>query len=265
MIPIKKQKEPRGLRNAKRSNKDLKYENESKTGFSQYEKYKEAFLELRTYILEEQGKICCYCQKKIPVVKNENGINLMKTEHFIPKGSKNPNISKKDKEERNSLQLEYSNLLASCMGNSDKKGLNFKDHCDSSKGDKRLKKLPNPVTIRQTNYDQYLKYKVREKQEYVDVIAPNDENEDLKSDIKMLNLNEQNLKIKRFSVWKGLWRAVYNQRKKRLNVSILISILEDYDFTKITEPSNRELNEFCGFITQWFENRFKDELIQARK
>jgi uncharacterized protein (TIGR02646 family) len=256
MIPVKKQHEPRGLRNAKRNNTNLEYENKSKTGFSQDKQYEDDFFKLRTSLLDEQGKICCYCQKKIPTVKNEYGNPLMKTEHFIPKNGKEADTS---------LQLEYSNLLASCKGNSDKKGVKFKDHCDSSKGHKRLKILPNPAEIRQVNCNHFFKYKVRLRQEYVVVIAPNNENEDLKSDIELLNLNEQNLRIERFSVWKGLWRVVYNERKNKLNISKLINILDDHDFTKTIEPSKRDFKEFCGFIIQWFENRFKDELAQARK
>lgn len=256
MIPIRKQHEPRGLRNAKRNDESLDYENEKKTGFSQKEEHKEAFLELRKSLLEEQGKICCYCQGRIKSVLNENDVPLMKTEHFIPK---------KGNEADPSLQLEYSNLLASCKGNTDKKGAEFKNHCDSSKGHKRLKVLPNPAEIRQSNYNRFLMYKVRERQEQVEVTVADNDSIDLKADIKLLNLNEQNLKIRRFAIWKGLWRIAYNKRRQKPNISRIIKILDDHDFTKTIEPSKRDFNEFCGFVTQWFEKRFNDELIQARK
>jgi len=249
LIPIKKQAAPYTFRKAKRDNDKLTYES-----LSENEEHQKAFLDLRKAILEEQGYLCCYCQGKIEDVLNENGTPLMKTEHFIPK---------KGKEADDSLQLVYNNLLASCKGNSDKKGKGFKNHCDSSKGQKRLKLLPNPTKIRQANYSQFLRYKERGKLGYVDVIAPNAENEDLKSDIKLLNLNEQNLRTRRYAVWKGIWNITY--KKGKLNTTRLLTILEDYDFTKNIEPSKRNFEEFCGFITQWYEKRFKDELEKVRK
>jgi len=249
LIPIKKQTAPHSFRKAKRNNSDLTYKE-----FSEDEQYKDSFLELRKSLLKEQGYVCCYCQSKLTEVQNENGIPLMKTEHFIPKRGREADAS---------LQMEYSNLLGSCRGNSDKKGKKFKNHCDSSKGQKRLKVLSNPAAFRQVNYNQFLRYKERGRLGYVEVIVPNDENEDIKSDIQLLNLNEQNLKTRRYAVWKGIWNVVY--KKEKLNAARLIAILEDYDFRKVVEPSKPDFKEFCGFITQWFEKRFKDELAKARK
>lgn len=253
MIPIKKQAEPRGLKNAKRTNKNLTYQE-----FSEEQKYKEAFFELRKYLLEEQGKICCYCQRKIPSVLDRTGVNLMKTEHFIPKKGVEKDVSK---------ELEYGNLLAACLGNSHQKGNQFRDHCDSSKGNRRLSALPNPAKIRQSGYRHLLRYKVREKLDRVDLIAYGSLNNSLKTgiknDIKLLNLNEQKLRNKRYQVWRGLWRVVY--KRGRINMKRLLAILGDYNYTNNATPTDRNFKEFCGFITQWFEHRFRDELERARK
>jgi hypothetical protein len=177
----------------------------------------------------------------------------MKTEHFIPKSGEEADTSK---------QLRYNNLLAACRGNNDTSEL--KNRCDSSKGKVRLKVLPNPAEIRQPNYNHLFRYKERNRSGYVDVIPVDKNNEELKKDIEIrLNLNEQNLRTKRYAVWKGIWNIVY--RRDRLNTHRLIAILDDHDFTKTIEPSKRDFKEFCGFITQWFESRFKDELEKARK
>lgn len=247
MIPIKKQSEPLEFKNAKRKDVDLTYK-----AFSEEKDFKKAFDKLRFFLLQEQGYLCCYCQQKIKTVKDEKtGKPLMKTEHFIPKKGAEKDVTK---------QLDYKNLLAACLGNQDSKKKNY---CDTSKGYKRLKVLPNPAEVLQRDFNNYLKYKVRERVGYVEVKPSMINNDDLKSDIKLLNLNEQNLKTRRFATWKGLWRVVYKNNK--INIKRLAIILEDYDYRTVVEPSKRDFNEFCGFIIQWFEGRFKDELQKVKK
>ena len=224
------------------------YPNLTYIQFSEESIFSTSFDELRQYLLEEQGGICCYCQKKIKVVKDKmTGKPLMKTEHFTPKKGKNKDTMK---------QLNYNNLLAACLGNSDSDN---KNHCDSSKSDERLIVLPNPAEIRQLNFDAFLKYKVREQEGEVVVIAANFKNQDLKDDIdKRLNLNEQNLRNQRFAVWKGIWRIV--KKNDKIDIRQVQEILEKYNYTQTVEPSKRDFKEFCGFITQWYGQHFKNEL-----
>ena len=190
----------------------------------------------------------CYCQKKILYVKDEvTGKDLMKSEHFIPK---------KGEEKDESKQLDYENLLGACLGNQDSKE---KNHCDSCKGHTRLKVLPNPAKIRQTNFDTFLKYKVKLEEVEVIVIAADSTNQELKDDInKRLNLNEQNLKNRRFAVWKAIWRKV--NKTGKIDIRQVKDILVLYNYDNTLDPSKRDFKEFCGFIVQWYWYHFKDEL-----
>ncbi len=78
-----------------------------------YENYLEK-ADLRVSLLQEQGYICCYCNRRITA-------RGMKIEHWKPR-----NLYP-------SLQLEYANLLASCLGGEGNP--RHLQHCDSHKGD----------------------------------------------------------------------------------------------------------------------------------
>ncbi len=236
MIPIKKLSAPVQFRQIIKENPNLTYKQ-----FSEEEAYKREFDQLRVTLLKEQCFICCYCQNKV-VLYNQNRVVQMKTEHFIPK-----NGAEKDE----TLQLDYNNLLACCLGNQDS---NKENHCDSSKKDKRLKVLPNPAALRQDNFDYFLKYKVREKLEQVDVIAAF-QDIDLQKDINItLNLNEQRLREKRFFAWKSVWSRIH--KKGKADIKLLKEILDDFDFN-VKKVENKP---FCGFIMSWYKERFKTEL-----
>ena len=64
-------------------------------------------------LLEEQGYICCYCEREL----KENDYHI---EHFRPK----------DRTLFPELQLDYSNLLCSCQRNNQRK---TPLHCGNSK------------------------------------------------------------------------------------------------------------------------------------
>ena len=99
--------------------------------------------ELRGSLLHEQGHICCYCMRRIPEIANEDtGFMIgMKVEHF------------KSQEQFPFLQLSYSNLFGSCMGNEGKpKKIQT---CDTRKGNSEL--AINPVAI-SPNCELLIKY-----------------------------------------------------------------------------------------------------------
>jgi uncharacterized protein (TIGR02646 family) len=83
--------------------------------------------DLRTCLVQEQRGLCCYCMAPI---RPERG--AMKVEHWH---------SQKYHEDE---QLDYSNLLAACIGNDGRR--NSDRHCDTSKGDRDISRNPaNPL------------------------------------------------------------------------------------------------------------------------
>jgi uncharacterized protein (TIGR02646 family) len=78
---------------------------------------------LRSYLVNEQRGLCCYCLSRIRAE-----YNAMKIEHWhsqLRYGAE---------------QLDYSNLLGACKGNEGK--LRRDQHCDTFKGDRDLSRNP---------------------------------------------------------------------------------------------------------------------------
>jgi len=80
---------------------------------------------LRAYLVAEQRGLCCYCLSRIyPEYR------LMKIEHWHCQAN------------HTTEQLDYSNLLGSCLGNQGHKD----EHCDTRKGKRDLSRNPaNPA------------------------------------------------------------------------------------------------------------------------
>jgi uncharacterized protein (TIGR02646 family) len=82
---------------------------------------------LRTYLVEEQRGLCCYCLARIRADREK-----MKIEHWHCQA----NYADE--------QLDYSNLLGTCTGN--ERGRASDQHCDTSKEDRDLSRNPaNPM------------------------------------------------------------------------------------------------------------------------
>ncbi len=83
--------------------------------------------ELRASLVQEQRGLCCYCMT--PIRPNRDA---MKIEHWHSQA--------KHSEE----QLDYSNLLAACMGNDGRRKAD--QYCDTCKADRDLSRNPaNPL------------------------------------------------------------------------------------------------------------------------
>ncbi len=80
---------------------------------------------LKKELLEEQGYICCYCEKRI----GGNSMRDCTIEHFMPRNP-DPNCLSGDEYTRCvNAQLQYENLFASCKG-MEQVSL---DHCNHKK------------------------------------------------------------------------------------------------------------------------------------
>lgn len=148
-------------------------------------------VELRKTLMEDQGFICCYCQKRIP----HKFTPKSKIEHF------------KSQSEYPQFQLKFKNLFIACNGI----GYINDATCDSKKGDTEIKSF-NLIT---TNFLNKIKYTK------IGTIISDDEkiNNDLKN---TLNLNDQNIRKARLQVYDAIEtikklchkKGVYDQKIK---------------------------------------------------
>lgn len=80
----------------------------------------EAIPELRKSLLEEQGYICAYCMRRIPV-KDKNSNEESRIDHVLSR-KKHPD-----------QKLNYTNMVICCPG-----AIDYDFHCDKQKGENDL-------------------------------------------------------------------------------------------------------------------------------
>lgn len=86
----------------------------------------EEYGRLKKELVEEQGYVCCYCEKAIG---RSNGMRDCNIEHFMPRHPDRRLLSQEECDICQDAQLEYENMLASCLGE-EQYSL---DHCNHKK------------------------------------------------------------------------------------------------------------------------------------
>ncbi|MBS5117600.1 MAG: hypothetical protein KHZ10_06905 [Clostridium sp.] len=84
----------------------------------------EEYGRLKQELLEEQGYICCYCEKEIGVQKGDHDI-----EHFMPRHPDKKSLTKEECRICQDAQLDYGNMMVSCKG----ERYDSLDHCNHKK------------------------------------------------------------------------------------------------------------------------------------
>lgn len=181
----------------------------------------EAIPELRDALLEEQGYICAYCMRRIPV-KDINVDTASKIEHI------------KSQEERDDLKLIYANMAICCPGN-----LNNEPHCDKLKGGNSVSFNLHTQALKQS-----IGYNSKDGNIKSSNAGWNDEMN------RLLNLNHPLLKMNRRDKLAGVvaalnsinWNPAFIKRKHR-------------------EWSRRDgegkMNEFCGIVIWYLEKKLR--------
>jgi len=173
---------------------------------------------LRLKLLDEQGYICCYCMSRIDC-------NNSKIEHFKPQ-------SKYRK-----LQINYSNLFVSCLGNEGHRS--NEQHCDTKKGEQELKKIDLLSDIQ--NNITYIK-----KHNFIEITSSDSA---IKEDIETLNLNINQLKRNR----RELYDSVISKLKtKGFRVSEIKKVLEYYK-----NRHNGKYEPYCEVIVYFLTKKLK--------
>lgn len=119
---------------------------------------------LKNALLKEQGHICAYCNCRISTDLNSEYKPRIEVEHYF------------SQKEYPHFDLDYENMLGVCNGIT----IDKNEHCDKSKKEKSLKRL-DP---RKPGVESLLTYSLDGK------IKATANNEDVKSDIELLNLND---------------------------------------------------------------------------
>jgi len=219
-------------KNELQSNKDIykEYKQKTQEGCSQNEN-----LNLRKFLLEEQGYICCYCMNTI-------SCNYSKIEHYKPQSK------------FRSLQITHNNLFVACCGKTidRKKYKTCKTYdkeinqdynetfCDTYKDDTPLKYIDLLSNIEnQIKYDKY------------GVISSNNNNinDELNN---VLNLNCKTLIRQRQET---LDRLKVNLRRKGYKKSVLEYYLKQYQ----NRDSNNRFAPYCQMIVYFITKILKSK------
>jgi|SRR5580700_3346854 uncharacterized protein (TIGR02646 family) len=175
---------------------------------------------LRTSLVNEQRGLCCYCLSPIRPERE-----TMKIEHWH------------SRDNYGNEQLDYSNLLAACLGNDGQSWSH--QHCDTRKGNSDLSRNPsNPMH----RVEDLIRFEA-DGRIASDNLAFNDELNGV------LNLNEAFLKNNRKARLDG-FKAALNKRGN-LPRTTLERWLREWN----GESQPGELLPFCQVVVYWLRKR----------
>ena len=196
-------------------------------GFQSVERMKA----LRKSLVSEQGGICCYCMQRIRPTED-----AMKVEHWHSQAG------------HDAEQLDYSNMLAACMGNQGQP--KDEQHCDTLKGNKSLSRNPANLDHR---IEHFIKYLGDGRIESSDQELNNQLGKGLSSKGVLhkgvLNLNRPLFVSNRLSVLDAFRKSLPHD--KALTKGKLRT-MEKYWGGRAT---GIELQPYCGIVVYWVRKR----------
>ncbi len=176
---------------------------------------------LQEALLEEQGYICAYCMRRIPVKDNSIDTKI-KIEHILCR-------SDNDKK-----TLDYKNMVICCPGS-----INGSLHCDASKGKK---------DISFDMFSDYLFTTLRYNSKDGEITSTNDTyNYDIEN---ILRLNNLRLKRNRIEAFNGVVLELNKIGWNRHNINAMISKYKNRN-------SDGKYFEFCEAIIYYLRNSLK--------
>ncbi|MDE6769109.1 MAG: TIGR02646 family protein, partial [Muribaculaceae bacterium] len=186
-------------------------------------KYEEATSDLRDSLLEDQGYICAYCMRRIPV-SDKGTDETTRIEHINPQ-------SELSREEA----MDYRNMVICCPGataSTSKKEC----HCDRHKGEIKLSFTPFDQ-----NFINTLSYKS-------DGTIKSSNGEYDKELNEVLNLNIAILKANRKEVRKQLIESLGKRVWKKGDIEKILKIYSEKD-------SEGKKKEYCGVVIEYLTKK----------
>ncbi|RQO66818.1 hypothetical protein DBR40_21425 [Pedobacter sp. KBW01] len=184
--------------------------------------------ELRAALLKDQGNICAYCMRYIPVTKKDPGENeTSKIEHI------------RSREHNKDLSLKYENMVICCPGY-----INSSAHCDKSKKSTEISFSPlDPGVQRSISYGMY-DGKIKSSNGFWD--------DDIN---KIICLNNPLLKQNRGQTLEGVRNAL---SKTKFRAQDLKQKLDEW-----SQPDKEgKLRPYCGIVIWYLEKKLKSLAAQ---
>lgn len=172
--------------------------------------------DLRNSLLEEQGYICAYCMRRIPV-KDANSNETTRIEHIVPQTT-------------GTKEMDYSNMVICCPG-----ALDGNFHCDKKKADQKIS-----FSVFDDNFINTLSYRT-----FSGEIKSSHPMHDRKIN-EVLNLNHPKLQYNRKEVLTGLVTTLNNKTWKK---SEIIKARDHY-----AAKQNGKYEPYCGILI-WYLNK----------
>jgi uncharacterized protein (TIGR02646 family) len=175
----------------------------------------EAIPELRDSLLNEQGYICAYCMRRIPV-RDDNSNETSRIEHI------------KSRTNFPHLKFDYNNMIICCPG-----AINTDIHCDKKKGDSNIS-----FNIFDENFIDTIFYKTKNG---IMESSNLQWNEDIN---EVLNLNNELLKQNRKAVIEGIVEVLGKNVWSEAQLSSQLIKWKSFD-------KEHKLKEYCGIVI-WY-------------
>lgn len=193
--------------------------------------------ELVDSLLEEQGYICAYCMRRIPLkdkLYKKDGQNFV----FTDEDHRIEHIQ--SRENHKNKKLDYSNMVICCPGH-----IGNEDHCDRLKGNKDISFSPLDSTFIET-----LSYKTNGE-----IVSSNEQyNKEIN---KVLNLNTPILKENRKKTWEAVKKELIEQKgEKPWNKAVLSQYIEKYR-SKHKRDEKLKLIPYCGVVLYFLQKKLK--------
>ncbi len=180
----------------------------------------QAIPELRESLLKEQGYICAYCMRRIPV-KDSNSNETSRIDHILSRTN------------HDNLKLNYQNMVICCPGAIN----NDKFHCDKSKGEEDLIFNFDEVFISTISYGSK------------DGLIKSSNTTANTQMLNLLNLNHPLLKKNRRKALEGVVQSLTNLSKKNGNwkKSEIQEHIKNWD----SKDHNNMFKPYCGIVI-WY-------------
>lgn len=177
-----------------------------------------ATADLRNSLLREQGYLCAYCMRRIPV-RDSSTREESKIEHICSR-SADP-----------SLELDYNNMVICCPGKID-----GKSHCDTAKESRNI-----TFSLFDPFLEESIKYNIKNGLISSSNSSWNNEFNDI------LNLNNKLLCLNRRETIEGIINVISS---KKYNKSKIRKLLEKHK----ERDGDGKFREYCGIVI-WYLNK----------